>query len=228
MSWEGFRRQLASYFAMDAARRRQIIFRGHSDSRWALTTTLDRYKSFTSDAERERGFADLLGRFRREALHVDDSERAMLQGDALELMARHHGLPTPLLDWTESPYIAAFFAFENAAAEAAHVAVWMLDRAKLPDSSDEVTIIDEVELLARNRRAIQQRGVFLRVRTVERRAEEILSPALVKFEIDRQWADEALVQLDSMTINATRLFGDLDAAARTVRWRESRGGTSGK
>jgi hypothetical protein len=36
------------------------------------------------------------------------------------------------------------------------------------------------------------------------------------------------VQLDSMTINATRLFGDLDAAARTVRWRESRGGTSGK
>jgi hypothetical protein len=161
-------------------------------------------------------------------LHVDDSERAMLQGDALELMARHHGLPTPLLDWTESPYIAAFFAFENAAADAAHVAVWMLDRAKLPDSSDEVTIIDEVELLARNRRAIQQRGVFLRVRTVERRAEEILSPALVKFEIDRQWADEALVQLDSMTINATRLFGDLDAAARTVRWRESRGGTSGK
>lgn len=108
MSWDGFRRQLATYFAMDTTRRRQIIFRGHSDSRWPLTTTLDRYCRFTSDDDREQRFGNLLLRFRREMLHVDDSERWMLQGDALELMARHHGLPTPLLDWTESPYIAAF------------------------------------------------------------------------------------------------------------------------
>jgi hypothetical protein len=56
--------------------------------------------------------------------------------------------------------------------------------------------------------------------------EEILSPALVKFEIDGQSAGEALTQLDEMTINATHLFGDLEAAARTVKWRESSGGNS--
>ena len=27
---------------------------------------------------------------------------------------RHHGFPSPLLDWTLSPYIAAFFAFNEA------------------------------------------------------------------------------------------------------------------
>lgn len=82
-----------------------VWFRGHSDSTWALTPSLYR-APYKLDYEQT-----LMTRFKQNALPLL-SYRPETSWEWLFLM-RHHGCPTRLLDWTESPLVALFFACEK-------------------------------------------------------------------------------------------------------------------
>jgi len=215
--WKEFKHRLDGYAQQPRLRRQQMLFRGQGRTSWKLQTTLDRHKLFSSDADRNVYVSELLDDFRTEAIRVGFPSLKELTGDALELLARHHGLPSPLIDWTDSPYIAAYFALTDPQVSIVEPAVvWVLDKAQFTPDPALIDLIDDDKLLLFNRRAVQQRGSFLRVATILQPTEVLLDAALTKFEIPVSDVQHALADLDSMTINSTNLFCDLDGAAKTA------------
>lgn len=223
-TWQDFRDTLLRFAQLDRDRRNQWWFRGQGQFRHDLVPTIDRNQRFANDRERDAFISVLLSEYRREVTRLGVGQ-PLPTGDAFELLARHHGLPGPLLDWTRSPYVAAFFAFidGNPSADGS-VAIFALDRARVdPNALDpdipQVEFVDEPELVQFNQRALQQRGVFLRRSQARRRLEDVLGGALTKFRLPAEEKPAALADLDQMMVNATTLFYDLESAARTVLWR---------
>lgn len=214
MTWEEFRNALYRLAQLDRLRRNQWWFRGQGSAAWPLQTTLDRHHNFANDVDRDKYVERLLAEFRCEAIRLGYNDLPV--GPPGELLARHHGLPSPLMDWTTSPWIAAYFAYLDSTGVAGQrVAVWALDRAKIPAALN-VELIDDLELIRANRRALHQRGVFLRVATIAEPIETLLDQALTRFELPADERDRALNDLDAMSISATTLMNDLDGAARTA------------
>lgn len=220
-SWRDFKGKLSEYGALPLKRRGQIYFRGQPDSGWPLQTTLDRARDFASPEDRDAWIDNLVREFMHESVGLKAVQVPYRLGTDWELLGRHHGLPAPYLDWTTSPYIATYFAYAEAERfKSDCVAVWTIDRGRFADiDTPQITLLADDEWVRFNTRAIEQRGVFIRVNDTTRPLEEVLEAALFRFDLPRSDLREVLSDLDEMGINARTMFRDLDGAARSAACR---------
>ncbi|MHC4109656.1 MAG: FRG domain-containing protein [Planctomycetota bacterium] len=90
------------------------IWRGQRCYRedWKLKSTFDRkFKKFPSEEERKIKHDEILEKFKQRLVDLPDKRSNSFSDDEIWAIGQHYGLPTPLLDWTECPYIAAYMAF---------------------------------------------------------------------------------------------------------------------
>ena len=136
-SWSELQERLYAESWNDVLRRfrSRYAFRGVPGATDDLSTSLERL----ADEESARFEMHMLRNFRKYA--AQDAAGRPFAGDSTWnwlALAQHHGLPTRLLDWTFSPYVALHFMTQRVDLFHLDGAVWCVDYARahasLPES----------------------------------------------------------------------------------------------
>ena len=224
-------------------------FRGHRSAEWMLSNSLARQltRFCPDEASWRMREARALRIFRRKA-HIYLDARGAIEDDLRCLaMMQHHGAPTRLLDFTKSPFVAAFFALESAKTNAAVFALntpalWNLapsfDRTLMRDvidpreqgryakyfAANQNPILWCGEPAEMDRRLVAQSGLFVVPGQCHVTLEDILChyeakvPLLKKAVLPCDLRHRAMQSLYRMNITNATLFPDLDGLARSIAY----------
>lgn len=224
-------------------------FRGETCADWPLVTALGRrLQQYSPDSTRWparearalRVFRRKAHNYMRETFAAEDTLRW------LGLM-QHHGAPTRLLDFTKSPFVAVFFAFEHAIGDAALYALntpalWgaapdfdcRLTREaidpRVPGNYERWFLVNRWPLVwfgepaQMDRRLVAQSGLFVvpgepaTPLDVQLEAYGGSTALIVKFVLPWRLRAEAMQSLYRMNVTNATLFPDLEGLARSTAY----------
>lgn len=147
-----------------------------------------------------------------------------MENGAFYSLVQHHGYPTPLLDWTYSPFIAAYFAYRNVREDAeGHVRIFCFDKHAWNSTYNQVHRLAPAKphfstietLIIGNPRAVPQQSISTvtnvdDVETYIRSKELDDRKYLTVVDLPRKDRGKAMRDLAMMGITAGSMFPGLD------------------
>ncbi len=236
-----------------SSEKNMILFRGQANSEWDLRTTLERttqtphtiqeYLSKAGDHIDE--IQSLTGRrwdlspyphAVQEMKTIQSVRRVHVPHFEYLVYLRHHGFPSPLLDWTLSPYIAAYFAFDqDIGAERCAVFAFIETPEGMKGGVGGETLITTPGYnVTTTPRHFVQKAFYTVATRWDRDAQThtfcphqpdsawsgvVLQDVIIKITIPHRDRGMALKELDDYNINAYTLFQNEDALVRTIGMR---------
>lgn len=152
---------------------------------------------------------------------------------------RHHGFPSPLLDWSTSPYVAAFFAFRQAPNNIENVAIYsyrhrtMFKRPRKPDLANINIVRIEPHVVGHPRHYSQLSQYTLCIRRIENQQDDSFFYAkhedvtdslaeglhhFTKYIIPSSERQKVMNKLALIDITAFYLFGTEDSFMETLAY----------
>ena len=249
-SWNEF----LPFIANHHANCRAFIYRGQADATWKIDSTLDRLEArFPRTPNRAGGNPahfecppvprDVhLEAFKEAVRGKRGATPQGLSENEWWALAQHHGLATPLVDWTYSPFVALFFAFEEAGyiswrdrafREPENRAVYVVPFHLITEGATEKKEPAPILFSARRElsyRLSSQGGVFMKMprgADLESNVRARFAAGtpgsnrhpraiLTKITIPNSDREDCLKLLNKMNINRMSLFPDVDGAAAYV------------
>lgn len=225
-SWNELKRDISNDICSDDFfPYHNYIFRGQSNEEWGLVASFDRSYGGLPFEERQKMEKLLIEGFRDLCIGWDGKDK-FKNYSLLQLMSvgQHYGLPTRLLDWSYSLYIAAFFAFSDIEEVAPSAAIWVLDMNHESWNAGYGVSI-ETARIDENDRQKYQYGVFTLNKSPEKSIEDYLSicaknhsvdGSLYKIIIPVKEKKVILGDLDMMGINHFNIYRGMEGCAKSA------------